>query len=167
MRMRSREDSNPYIFYEDFEYVYCVYDNGSVTKTSKRTLYESSVKRENVNGIMKVRIDGKYITVKRLVAMSFCPHYKKGNVIVCKDEDERNLDIANLELHEAGYEPQYEKSARVEVIYPNGKRVLFKKMKEVAKTLNIDETLFSRILKSGESEKILNGIKVQKLNKTV
>lgn len=72
---------------------YLIYNNGTVfSLISNRKL----IPRLH-NGSLTVKINGKHMQVKRLVAEKFLPNPNDYNVIRCIDGDQSNVALENLE----------------------------------------------------------------------
>lgn len=75
---------------------YCVYGDGTITRTWKKSWIEEVVKPYLKRGKLTVKCGGKEFIVKHLVAWAFLPEYKKGLSVVCVDSNERNCAIDNI-----------------------------------------------------------------------
>lgn len=75
---------------------YCVYGNGTVTRTWRKSWIEEIVTPYLSKGKLTVKCGGKEFIVKHLVAQAFLPDYQKGLSVVCVDGNEKNCDMENL-----------------------------------------------------------------------
>ena len=75
---------------------YCIYGDGSVTRTWKVSMVEERVRPYMHKGKLMVKCGQQEFTVKHLVAWAFLENYEKGDCIICVDRDERNCAVENL-----------------------------------------------------------------------
>ncbi len=143
-KIRDASYSETVIFHEGQRCWYCAYDNGLITRTWKKSLKEDIVKayikKTTSNQYACVKVDGKEITVKHLMAKYFLYGYKKGMPVVCIDKNEYNCHPDNLELftnRELGKETGRlaKSNHKIRVTAPDGKCLEYFSVRECAKAL--------------------------------
>lgn len=75
---------------------YCVYGDGTITRTWKRSMIEEKVAVYTKHGKAYVKCDRRDMVLKHIVAAAFLPEYRKGAAVVCIDHDEMNCAVDNL-----------------------------------------------------------------------
>ena len=85
-----------YQFFHGKRADYCVYANGIITRTWKKSMIEEIVKPYMHKGNLTVKVSGKNLIVKHVVASAFLSDYSKGCSVVCIDSDETNCREDNL-----------------------------------------------------------------------
>lgn len=75
---------------------YCIYGDGTITRTWKKSLIEEKVKIYMHHGKAVAKCGNRELIVKHIVAAAFLPGYKKGASVVCIDGNERNVAAENI-----------------------------------------------------------------------
>ena len=75
---------------------YCVYGDGTITRTWKKSMIEEKVAVYLRRGKAYVKCGGREMVLKHIVAAAFLPEYRKGASVVCIDRDEMNCAVDNL-----------------------------------------------------------------------
>lgn len=155
-----------YQFFHGERADYCVYANGTITRTWKKSMIEEIVKPYMHKGKLTVHVSGKNFIVKHVVAAAFLPNYRKGCSVVCVDRDETNCGEDNLcviSKRALGRITGWmSKSQKIEILRP-GERAYkkYRSIREAAKSLNCSyQTLLDYVNKKNKSS-VLDGIKVR------
>ncbi len=75
---------------------YCVYADGRVTRTWKKSMTEELVSVYLNKGKAKIKCGQKEFILKHVVAAAFLPEYRKGAAVICIDRNELNCHVDNL-----------------------------------------------------------------------
>lgn len=75
---------------------YCVYADGRVTRTWKKSMVEELVKVYLNKGKAKMKCGQKEFVLKHIVAAAFLPEYRTGAAVICIDRNELNCSVDNL-----------------------------------------------------------------------
>lgn len=86
------------IFLKTSRYWYWACDAGIVTRTSVKSLTEKRLKTFINNNAACIKLNGKQIRLKRLIAKLFIHDYKANKILICIDNNEMNCNINNLKL---------------------------------------------------------------------
>lgn len=132
-------------------YIYCLYEDGTITRTNRKSLKETRqtpyVKRQGRNNypLLKVKFNNKEHIVKQLVAQHFLT-YKNGDAITHKDGDFKNCHKDNLIVtthKELGqWTGDLARSEPIEVV-KDGESTWYKSGREAAKSLFVSyQTLY-------------------------
>ncbi len=128
-------------FYHSERADFCVYADGRVTRTWKKSQIEELVKVYLKRGKASLKCGQKEFIRKHVVAAAFLPGYKKGANVICVDGDELNCAVDNLcvmSKQQLGRLTGYKaKSYAVAVKEPNTGRVTrFRSVRDAAKSLH-------------------------------
>lgn len=83
-------------FYHGKRADYCVYSDGRVTRTWKKSMVEELVSVYLRRGKAIVKCSNKEFVLKHIVAAAFLPEYRKGASVICIDQNELNCSVDNL-----------------------------------------------------------------------
>lgn len=83
-------------FYHGKRADYCVYSDGRVTRTWKKSMVEELVSVYLNKGKAKLTCGNKEFVLKHVVAAAFLPEYRKGAAVICIDRNELNCSVDNL-----------------------------------------------------------------------
>lgn len=143
---------------------YCVYANGTITRTWKKSMVEEVVKAFMHKGRLTVKISGKHLPVKHVVAAAFIPSYRKGISVVCADGDETNCNVDNLCVISkralgriTGWKA---KAQRVAIHLPDGSHKAYRSVREAAKALNCSYQTLLDYMAGNVKKSVLDGITV-------
>lgn len=75
---------------------FCVYADGTITRTWKKSMVEEKVKPFISHGKLTVKCGGRQFIVKHLVASAFLKDYQKGASVICVDGNNWNCCEENL-----------------------------------------------------------------------
>lgn len=127
---KGTEPEEVWQLFQEGEYnLYYVSDEGRVMYKRKSTGKESMAKISlDSHGVAVVRVQGKPVQVKNLVAKYFIPEYEKTRYpqVFVKDDNPYNCAVSNLRLSSASEERQKEKKGRGRIkcaLWENGKKV--------------------------------------------
>ena len=149
-----------YIFLRGKVYDYCVYENGKVTRTAKRSLKEIHVAVYLNKGRATIKAGQKEFALKHIVAQCFIKKYKKGLCVICCDGNELNCAVKNLLVCDKrflGKRTGY--LGRAKKIEING--VQYRSVREGAKALFCSHQTLLDYINRKNKNSVLKGVKVR------
>lgn len=87
------------LIYENKSWLYYAHSKGYIYKILKSDKSKVVKLGYMKDGVMSVKLNGKAMNVKTIIASKFMRDYKPGMCIGCKDKDEANLNVENLYLY--------------------------------------------------------------------
>ena len=146
---------------------YCVYSDGRVTRTWKKSMTEELVSVYLSKGKAMVKCGGKDYILKHVVATSFLPEYRKGASVVCVDGNEWNCNVDNLCVmsnRQLGRLTGYKsKSQAVQVTdLRTGTTQTYRSIREAAKSLHCSYQTVLDFMNGKSKNSCLQGYEVKK-----
>jgi hypothetical protein len=161
------------IFESGKRFTYCVYENGTVTRTAKKSVKETKVKPYLKKGggrnraYLMVKVNYKEYKVKALVAKYFCYGYKKGISVICADGNQRNCKAENLILctqKEVGEEYGHLSKSMPIVVKKDGEEKQYRSMRQAAKALFVSyQTVFNYMNGKSGKRSVLSDYEIRRV----
>lgn len=98
-RFKNNDDSDGQTFLATERIIYWASEQGYITRTFRKSLKEHYVKPYIKDGKATVKINGKEIVLKNLIARLFNKEYKEGDSVICIDGDLWNCTAVNLKVY--------------------------------------------------------------------
>lgn len=134
--------------------------NGIIIRAWIKTMREDCVKPFMKNNIAYVKIAGKTMILKSIIAECFIPGFRKGDRVICKDGNEFNCALDNLKVitkSEQGRNTGYLSRSIPVQITINGDVIEYRSISEAAKALYISDETLRQFLYGKINKSVLEG----------
>ena len=154
-------------FYHGERADYCVYADGRVTRTWKKSMVEELVKVYMNQGKARVKCGQKEFVLKHVVAAAFLPEYRKGASVVCVDGDELNCSVDNLcvmSARQLGRLTGHKSKSHAVTVkdLSTGKVERYRSVKEAAKSLYCSFQTVLDYMEGKAKKSILSGYEIKR-----
>ena len=139
-------------------YEYAVCEDGSVVKCSRVHYSETEVKPYLRRGAVVVKVNGRELLLKNLVAQHFLKGYRNGMLVECIDSDPFNCCVGNLRtytMQEHGQRTGW-RSGRSQRVVADG--VEYRSLRECAKSLYVSYQTLADYLDGAIRHSVLDGM---------
>lgn len=158
-------------FYHSERADFCVYADGRVTRTWKKSMVEELVQVYMRRGKAMLKCGQKTFILKHVVAEAFIPEYRKGASVVCIDRNELNCSVDNLCVMSSRQlgrlTGHMAKSWKITVKeLSTGKTQKFRSVREAAKSLNCSYQTLLDYMKGKVKNSCLCGYEIKRFTRT-
>ena len=142
-------------------YAYKLREDGVVIKTSKKRFMQSRVKPYLKRGHATVKIAGKEVTLKNLVAKHFVNGYREGACVETLDGNPYNCATGNLRLRtrsEHGKRSGFK--SRAQKVVANG--IEYRSIRQAAKGLHVSYQTLLDYMAGKTKRSVLRGTEIER-----